>query len=331
MTEPPHSPLGTNPEAFVNHSQKPLLRDVQLAELRSCFSGPLALVRPLHAWVHGPPGTGKTLCIRHLLEKEARQAGFLPLYVNCRERFTFLSVIERILDQVKPLRSTQRTKERLVAFLHQELRNRRAVIALDEVDVLTDEEAADLLHHLCAFPTTSVICIASSRHMLLRLPEAVRSRLAPRQVLFPRYQPEELRRILLPVIGRALPPNAWSPEALQVVVDHSYGDARRAIALLRHVIQRAEDAGARTLRPEHLQPSNFNHYDSRVEEQLGELSSHHRVLYDLVVAQGPISRPTLGIEYLTAYRGKEGNQVAPRTIDKYLVQLYLFSGFTLRG
>jgi archaeal cell division control protein 6 len=321
MAAPQNLSLVNDPEVFLRNPAKPLLRDHQLAELRACFSGELAHVKPIHAWVHGPPGVGKTLCVRHLLKEPP--AGALPVYVNCRERFTFLSVVESVLDAVKPLRSPQRTREHQLAVLRKEFAEKRSVLVLDEVDVLKETEVSNLLHHLCEFPGVSVICVASSRQPLLKLPEAVRSRLAPRQVLFPRYRPEETMVILEHAAEQGLKKGAWAPEALQKIADHSYGDARRAFALLRHGVQRAEEVGSPRLQVEHLKVSNINHFNPWVEDQLDCLSFHHRMLYELVCSQGPVP----GTQLEDAYRNVCDRQGVPalssRSIKNYLDTLCL--------
>lgn len=252
MAKPRGSSLVADPDAFLGYRAAPLFRDAQLAELGTCFAGDVPSLLPVHAWVYGSPGVGKTLCVGHVVERSAKPAGFLCASVNCRTGFTFLGVIEGLLDAIRPLRSPQRSRERQLAILRQELSGRRAVIALDEIDVLPHRDIVDLLHHLTAFPMASLICVASSRETLLRLPEAVVSRLAPRQVLFPRYRPEEMYGIVKAAARRALAPRSWSEESLQKIVEHAYGDARRALALLRHAVQRADDAGATVLGPEHL-------------------------------------------------------------------------------
>ena len=321
MTDQPESPLVANPEAFVGIPSRPILRERQLEEVRNCFSGGLTTVHPIHAWVYGSPGTGKTLCVRYVLEQEAGSAGWLPVFVNCREKFTFLSIVEGILDKVKPLRSPQRSRERQLAFLSDTLRNRRSVIALDEINVIKREELADLLHHLSSLPRTSIICISSSRLLLLKLPESIRSRLAPRQVLFPRYQPEDMTTILRQTIRRGLKPGTWVEEALERIAEHSYGDARRGLALLRHAVQRAQESGATTLLPDHLQLSNFNYYNPQVEDHLSLLSSHHRILYDLVCSRDTLPGTELAAEYSKVCERQKIPPVSPRALSKYLTVL----------
>jgi Cdc6-like AAA superfamily ATPase len=190
------------------------------------------------------------------------------------------------------------------------------VIALDEVDALKDRDLGDLLHVLSGFPATSVICVAPTRQPLLRLPEPVRSRLSPRQVLFPRYRPEEMRVILEDVTARAV--RKRKPEVLDKIIDHCFGDARRSIALLRHAVQRAEEEGAAVVDPRHLVLSNFDYYDPGVEDQLDLLSTHHRLLYDLVGLKGPIASTELELLYRDACERKALAPVSTRTVKNYL-------------
>ena len=320
MTRQSKPALVKDPDALAGRANRPTHRDEQLTELDPCFSADLRLVHPLHAWLHGSPGTGKTLSAHYLLTQHS-EAGRIPaILVNCRERFTFLSVVEAILDAVKPLRSPQRTRERQLHILRSELVDRRCVIVLDEVDVLELADLTDLLHQLCGLPKASVICIAASRQLLLKLPDAVKSRFAPRQVLFPRYVPEELVGILQPTVEKALEPGAWTKETIHRIADLAYGDARRALALLRHAIQRAEEAGASSIGPEHLHVANFEHYDPDIEDLLGSLSTHYRLLHDLVARSGPIP-PKLLDELKAAMEHADVDYLAeeiPRAIQQSL-------------
>lgn len=321
MAPKPDPSLVVDADEFLSPPSEPILRDHQLREIRASFTGELAKTRPLHCWIYGPPGSGKTLCVQHLLRKEVPKAGALPIYVDCRGRFSFLSVVEAILDIVRPLRNQQRTRERQLSILNQALTDRSSVVTLDDIDVLPAPELADLVHHLASLPRTSLVCISASRRPLLRLEGHARSRLAPRQILFPRYQPGEIHKILEAKAQRALAEGAWTAEVLHEIGDHAYGDARRAIALLRHMVQRAEEAGATAIGPEHLVRENFDHFTHEIEDQLAALGSHHQLLYDLAQAKGPLPGPVLEEAYESACERRSQQPVSSRTLNKYLAQL----------
>lgn len=321
MLRPRRESLVLDERAFIKCEGRPTLRDFQLEEIKSCFSSESSRAKPINVWLHGPTGTGKTLCVRYLLENEARPCGVMPVYVNCRERFTFLAVVEAILDSVKPLRAAQRTREYQLSILQEVLKERKSVIALDEIDIIKQKDIADLLHRLCSLPSTSIICIAPTRQPLLSLPETIRSRLGPRQILFPRYEHEEVMAILAWTAEKGMRSGTWTRDVLEKIVNNSYGDCRRALSLLRHSIQRAEDSGDAQLKPEHIEVSNSNHTKPNLEDRFVPLSSHHRMLYDIAKSLGPIPGPDLEREYCKACREKTIEPVAPRTISKYLNML----------
>lgn len=102
--------------------------------------------------------------------------------------------------------------------------------------------------------------------------------MAPRQILFPRYRPEELAGIITRALEKALKPNAWQPRVVRPIADAAHGDTRRAFALLRHAVLRAEEAGASIGTQEHLVLINFDHFHAREDELLASLSEHHRLL-----------------------------------------------------
>lgn len=313
--------LVVSPAGLLGHEGHPLHRDHQLGELKACLPSDLSTVSPPHAWVHGPPGTGKSYCVRFFLADKAFPAGVIAPFVNCRERFTFLSVIEAILDHVQQLRPAQRSRERQLGVLRSALSDRRCLVILDEIDLLPAKDVADLVHHLCALPKTSLVCITASRQSLLDLPEATRSRMAPRQILFPRFRPEELAGIITRALERSLKPNAWQPQVVRPIADAAYGDARRAFALLRHAVLRADEAGAPIVTQEHLILSNFDNFHAREDELLASLSEHHCLLYDLVSVRGPIPAAALERAYREACGRQDLEPVATRTLNKYLIAL----------
>lgn len=204
------SALVIDPQPLSGDLGPPRHRDAQLAELLPCFK-PVDALKPLHAWVHGPPGSGKTYCVQHLQQSAARPAGIPTVYVNCRQRPTAFSILELILDRIRPIRSPVRAMATQLELLRETLGQKRAVVILDEVDTLSPKDAAEVLHHLTAFPAVSLVCIGADRSTLLRLPESVVSRLVPRQVLFPRYQPDECHALLSLAVSRGLKPGGCSP------------------------------------------------------------------------------------------------------------------------
>lgn len=318
MLRPRYETLVLDEKVFLRHEGRPIQRECQLNEIRNCYSPESFNPHLSHAWIHGPAGSGKTYCVRYLLENGIRPLGFLPIYVNCRERFTFLSVVEAMLQFVKPLRAAQRTREYQLSVLRSSLEKRKVVIALDEIDVLKHQDVADLLHRLCSLPNASIVCIAPTQNLLQKLPETTRSRLDPRRVLFPRYSHGEIIAILLQIVEQGLRSGAWTREALDRISDHSFGDARRAVNLLKNAICRAEEFGDSRLMVRHLEFSQPGYGQLSLEDRLGILSSHHRLLYNLVRSNGPIPGPGIESEYRRLCEKNNLDPIATRTISKYL-------------
>jgi Cdc6-like AAA superfamily ATPase len=311
----------SDPRPLTNHVLVPRFRDEQIKELTTCFLGTVAKVRPLHAWVHGPPGTGKTLCIRHVLRIAGDQKAAVPVYVNCRERFTFFAVLEAILGTIKPLRSPYRSREHQLSILREEFATRRAVIAIDDADVLPNKDLADLIYQLTSPPQVSLLCVAASRKALLSLPQEVLSRFSPRQVIFPRFSPEEIGSMVHDIVERALIAESCTSDVAALIAEQAYGDARRAMALLRHAVQRAEEEGAQQIGARHLRPPNLMHFSPQAEDVLASLSSHHRVLHDIVASRTRISAVDIEAAYSVHCSTQGIPSVASRTVAKYLAEL----------
>lgn len=311
--------LVADPSALAGDLGPPSHRDAQLADLLPCFK-PLDGLRPLHAWVHGPPGSGKTYCVQHLQRTVANPAGVPSVFVNCRQRPTAYAIFEQVLDELRPLRSPVRALATQLELLRETLGQKRAVVILDELDTLSIKDASEVLHHLTALPGVSLVCIGADRSALQRLPESIASRLVPRQVLFPRYQPDECHALLSLAATQGLKPGACTPAVLETIVSHAYGDARRALAILQHGVARAEQDRVDRVEPRHLLLSNFSVAHLTPDER-PELSLHHHLLLDLVRQRQPVSGSALEAAYQEACVMEQREPVAHRTVTEYLALL----------
>lgn len=313
--------LVVDPDALRGPLSQPLMREREIEGLAACYAGDLAYESPIHVWIHGPTGAGKTFCVKHVINTKTNESGTLAIFVSCREKLTLSAVLDNILDIVRPIRSQAKARDRQLAILAADLSDRRCVIALDDIDVLSRQDTANLLYHLCRLPRTSLVCISPSRVPLLNLPEPVRSRLCPRQIRFPRYSPDEIQAILESTAKRALDVSRWEQEVLSRITAESRGDARRALALLRHVVQRAEESGASTLTPEHLVPSNFSHFNPHHDEALSLLGIHHSLLHEIISVTQPVTSGEVERRYVAACERRALKAAASRTVTKYLAEL----------
>ena len=73
----------------------------------------------------------------------------------------------------------------------------------------------------------------------------------------------------------------------------------------------------------HVVAANFEHFDVRVEEELRCLSVYHQLLYDIVVARGPIGSGVLLEAFAESCRRERVRPIAGRTINKYLNSMLL--------
>lgn len=317
MLGPKKSSLVVNADSFYKHESLPLHRNHQISEIKNCFFSRNNEIK-LNAWISGPPGSGKTLCIKYLLNKEVRSLGFVPIYINCRERFTFLSIIEKILDKVKPLRSQSRIRGQQINILKKTLSNKKTVIALDEIDVLPDRDASDLLHHLTSIQNIVLICISTSTQLLKRLPENDQSRFSPRYVFFSKYNNHEIMEIIKSVAKKCLRQGVWSNNLIENIAKKSKGDARRGIALLKHSVLRAIENKSDMIRLEHLEKDVFNEQESRINKYINKLNSHQKTLFKIVQTKTSIHSNHLEEIYRKTCNQKGLKPISSRTINKYL-------------
>lgn len=89
-------------------------------------------------------------------------------------------------------------------------------------------------------------------------------------------------------------------------------------SILRHGVERAREADSPTLDPSLLLLSNFSHDHLRNEERLSRLSTHERILLDLVARHEPVEAAVLGERYRDALAERSLPAFAHRTLGDYL-------------
>jgi Cdc6-like AAA superfamily ATPase len=110
-------------------------------------------------------------------------------------------------------------------------------------------------------------------------------------------------------------------ETLDMLSEHSYGDARRALALFRHSVQRAEEANAKKLTPNYVVWSNYEHYRIETEEMEDILSSHESILYEAIKKLAPVTASRIEKFYINECDKRRMERQSSRTVRKYLTRL----------
>lgn len=237
-------------------------RGEEISQLAGILATALNGQRPSNVLLFGKTGTGKTATIKyigneiHKASQELRRVDFL--YMNCEIVDTPYGVLQNIgnmfiEDFAAKIPFTGWSTERVYTILREKMdeQERIIVIALDEIDKLVYKSGDDVLYHLSRInddlrhAKVSVIGIANDLKFTEYLDPRVRSGLGEEKLVFPPYNAEQLRDILLQRADRAFEPGVLTPGVIELcsaLAAQEHGDARRALDLLRVAGELAERA-----------------------------------------------------------------------------------------
>ena len=223
-----------------NHiPDKPLVRE----EVRKIID---ALIKyhqtgiPRHIIVGGSRGSGKTLTLKHLARTFAGKLD-LPFYAaNCRVHNTSFKALAHML-KVRPR-----------GYSYSELCNKfeeqipgRAVIVLDEVDLLSEKDfRKDILYFLSrSVRRFNVVLLSNNPKFVNTLDESTRSSLQPDLLLFRNYSAQEILEILRDRASAGL--HSWDDSLLSEIAaltaKNTNSDIRVAIKTLLYVMTHEAD------------------------------------------------------------------------------------------
>lgn len=296
-------------------------RDPQIQELTFCLAPALKKKKPIHAWVFGKPGTGKTLIAKLILRKIEREAYVNGVYINCWEQNSYYSVLDKLVRELRILGAeklnTSYKLERLELFLGR----KPFVIVLDELDQPKRTERDSIIYNLCGLGNVGLICVCNSRSVLYSMDERIKSRLNAKQIEFNPYTEDDLVYILERRAELALHPQSWNRNTLSRIASLAEGDARVAIQTLKNSAYNAENDLAGKIREKHIKEGYNSAKDIKKTYLLNKLTTHHRLLYDLVKEKKTIHSGKLWKLYLERCASLKKQPIALRTFSEYMNKL----------
>jgi cell division control protein 6 len=226
----------------------PLCRETYLDIMATNVSQVFRTGRARNIFVWGPPGSGKTASVQYLLretQQHSSTTGALvaTAYVNAgrtRNPYYTLTEILRQLNIAAPDVGWQFF--RLKQAFENALKEKSALIAIDEVESILFKEKEPLIYYLNRQPKTTLILISNKLSQATQLPEKCLSTLQPLMISFKPYSGSEAFMILKARAQRAFKQNVISDEALETVakVTERMEDIRLGIAILLTAAQSAE-------------------------------------------------------------------------------------------
>jgi cell division control protein 6 len=296
-------------------------RDAQLQELLSCIYPAMKRKKPQNAWLFGKPGIGKTLLAKFVLRKIKSECFVDGVYVNCWEHNSYYSVLDKLVSDLRILGAeklnTAFKLERLKLFVGQ----RPLVIVLDEIDKLCVKDRDSLIYNLCGIGNVGLVCISNSRLVLHSMDDRILSRLNAKQIELTPYAPAQIVAILRRRAETALSPGSWNGATLARIAELADGDARVAIQTLKNAAYNAESESSGVIDKKHISNAFQSARNVKKAALLEKLTSHHRLLYDLVKEHGEINSGDLWKAYLDDCRALNKPPIALRTFSEYMNKL----------
>ncbi|HLC22484.1 MAG TPA: AAA family ATPase [Candidatus Nanoarchaeia archaeon] len=213
------------------------------------------IIKPLFAnrmgsniLITGKPGIGKTAACRHVLrDMEQHSDKIVSIYINCWKQDTAYKVLVDICMQLGYKWVQNKKTNELMDEIAKILNKKAAVIVLDEVDKLKEEQViyqlVEDLYKKC------IIMISNSKDFLAFLDQRTRSRLLPEILEFEPYTYKETEAILQERKETGFYDNVWSDEEFMPIVEKTADgkDLRIGLFLLRESGNAAENRASRKI------------------------------------------------------------------------------------
>ncbi|MGQ4556007.1 hypothetical protein [Halobellus sp. GM3] len=150
---------------------------------------------------------------------------------------------------------------------------------------------------------------------------------AARSVELEKYHDDQIIDILRGRADAGLAPDAVDEETLATIADLAAGDARLAIALLRQAAEEAETEGQDHLSPGLVASVSDSATTEVHERNVALLSTHQRLLYEIIAEAGVIGAKELRL----AYESEASSPKSPATRRRYLDSLERYGLIEQRG
>lgn len=273
-----------------------------------------------HVYLHGPRGTGKTLLVQDALTSRSTPA----YYLSCRRHDTQYKVLTQLYTRITgtELKSGYHTAQ-LQHRLAQHLDDTTALIVLDDLAFLLDNDGNDLLYFLSRLNQHTNLRIVgiSAVHPTLRdvLDERTYSTLRPRRLTLPPYTTEEVVQILEQRVASARSPDTVDIGGLEYVAATTTN-----LALALHWLTCA-DARNTEITVDTLQHVRDTAVQRYRDSLLHDFTQHHRTLLTVIdqatADTATVTTGTVYSRYVTQCKEHGIDPVTIRRITDYLTHL----------
>jgi len=227
--------------------------------------------------VVGTPGIGKTAACKFVLrEMEEYSDKVSGIYVNCWKHETAYKIIVEICNQIGYKWVQNKKTDELLKEIARILNKKSAVIILDEVDKLKEEQVIyQLLEDLYK---KSLFLITNEKDFLAKMDNRIKSSLLAEILEFKPYSLEETKGILIERKDLGFHENILQEESFTKIVEkcHSLEDLRTGIYLLKISAEIAENKSKKSIEQEDVEEAiskldNFVSTKTEMDEEEKEI------------------------------------------------------------
>ncbi|MFH1785079.1 MAG: AAA family ATPase [Candidatus Micrarchaeota archaeon] len=221
-------------------------REKELQYIADCTKPLLKRNTSQNLFIYGSSGTGKTTCLKYLIRELSEQSSaVLPVYINCWENQTQLSIYNRIVEEMRlPIPRRGLAPDEIFDKILQFVKNYKKpiLLILDEMDAIRREEILYAISRSNEkMLTFGIIGISNNKSLLSKLDQRIKSSLRFSEMEFKEYGEDQLFSILRLRAEKALLPNSFDEKLLRKIARSvEDGSARVAIERLWKSAKHAE-------------------------------------------------------------------------------------------
>ncbi|HWQ17009.1 MAG TPA: orc1/cdc6 family replication initiation protein [Sulfolobales archaeon] len=292
-------------------------REGEIEKVAQVLGSSLQGMRPSNLFIYGLTGTGKTAVAKFVLKRlgikgSERGVRIYWVYVNTRIENTSYRVLSRVGEHLGvrvPFTglSTAEVYRRVMSAM--DSRSSLIIIVMDEIDYMVKREGDEILYRLTraneelSSSRLSIVGITNDIKFVETLDARVRSSLGEEEIIFPPYNAQQLRDILMERARIAFRPGAVGEDVISLcaaLAAREHGDARRALDLLRVAGEIADREGSDKVLEDHVYRARNEIERDRASEIILTLPIHGKlILYSIVKILEEGREATTGEIYLT--------------------------------
>ncbi len=243
-------------------------RDDQIHQIASIVAPSLKGAKVSNIFCYGKTGTGKTLIIKHVVfELEKASDNVKVFYINCKMKriadteYRLIAELARMMGCDIPPTGLPTDEIYKQFYSALDLTHKSVIIILDEIDALINKIGDGIIYNLSRMnqelksSKISFIGISNDINFTDNLDPRVKSSLSEEEILFPPYNANQLKDILLDRSNIAFNEGVISSTIIpkcSALAAQEHGDARKALDLLRISAEIAEREGSTKVEADHV-------------------------------------------------------------------------------